>query len=188
MQLPKLSCFSSIYNSCMFPILGKCLIPSNINAHQITNQMIIKWDLSATPASYELRYREALMESTQWTLVSTSRYQSLENMRCLTISSAVHRIYNKTSTGCYWRTYTTWIGRRHSMQTVCTQISQRSPSFVLTDPKLSGKEVSIVSYTKIQSSTSAGSLTCQWDSRTIHNAKAEERIRKAIQNQILITV
>ncbi|XP_068780866.1 interleukin-6 receptor subunit beta-like [Struthio camelus] len=49
---------------------GKCLTPSNISAHQITNQVIIKWDLSATPTKYELRYREALTESTQWTLVS----------------------------------------------------------------------------------------------------------------------
>ncbi|NXJ43809.1 LEPR protein, partial [Ciconia maguari] len=48
---------------------GKCLTPSNINAHQITNQLIVKWDLPATPTSYELRYREALVESTQWTLV-----------------------------------------------------------------------------------------------------------------------
>ncbi|XP_068280147.1 interleukin-6 receptor subunit beta-like [Nyctibius grandis] len=48
---------------------GKCLTPSNINAHQITNQLIIKWDLPATPTPYELRYREALTESTQWMLV-----------------------------------------------------------------------------------------------------------------------
>ncbi|XP_074992985.1 interleukin-6 receptor subunit beta-like [Calonectris borealis] len=48
---------------------GKCLTPSNINAHQITNQLIIKWDLPATPTPYELRYREALTESTRWTLV-----------------------------------------------------------------------------------------------------------------------
>ncbi|XP_029859442.1 interleukin-31 receptor subunit alpha-like [Aquila chrysaetos chrysaetos] len=48
---------------------GKCLTPSNINAHQITNQLIIKWDLPATPTPYELRYREALTESTWWTLV-----------------------------------------------------------------------------------------------------------------------
>ncbi|XP_074022884.1 interleukin-6 receptor subunit beta-like [Numenius arquata] len=48
---------------------GKCLTPSNINAHQITNQLIIKWDLPATPAPYELRYREAFTESTRWVLV-----------------------------------------------------------------------------------------------------------------------
>ncbi|XP_063176212.1 interleukin-31 receptor subunit alpha-like [Chroicocephalus ridibundus] len=48
---------------------GKCLTPSNIKAHQITNQLIIKWDLPATPTLYELRYREALTESTRWTLV-----------------------------------------------------------------------------------------------------------------------
>ncbi|KAM9262269.1 interleukin-6 receptor subunit beta-like [Morus bassanus] len=48
---------------------GKCLTPSNINAHQIANQLIIKWDLPATPTLYELRYRKALTESTQWTLV-----------------------------------------------------------------------------------------------------------------------
>ncbi|NWI59579.1 IL6RB protein, partial [Calyptomena viridis] len=51
---------------------GKCLAPSNINAHQITNQLVIKWDLPTTPTSYELRYRETLTESTRWTLVSTS--------------------------------------------------------------------------------------------------------------------
>ncbi|XP_025962548.2 interleukin-31 receptor subunit alpha-like [Dromaius novaehollandiae] len=50
---------------------GKCLTPSNINAHQITNQVIIKWDLPVTPTKYELRYREAVTESTQWTLVTT---------------------------------------------------------------------------------------------------------------------
>jgi len=93
----------------MFPILGKCLTLSNINAHQITNQLIIKWDLPGTPTPYELRYREALTESTQWTLVSSSRWQSLENMRCLTISSAVHSTHSRTSTGCYWRAHTTWI-------------------------------------------------------------------------------
>lgn len=119
-QLPKLSRFSSIYNSCMFPVLGKCLTPSNINAHQITNQMIIKWDLPATPTSYELRYREALTESTQWTLVSTSRCQSLENMRRLTISSAVHSIYNRTSAGCYWR------HTQHGQQGGTAKSSQRS--------------------------------------------------------------
>uniref|UniRef100_A0A8B9ZNM2 Fibronectin type-III domain-containing protein n=1 Tax=Anas zonorhyncha TaxID=75864 RepID=A0A8B9ZNM2_9AVES len=48
---------------------GKCLTPSNINAHQITNQLKIKWDMPATPTQYELRYREALTETTQWTLV-----------------------------------------------------------------------------------------------------------------------
>ncbi|XP_075583286.1 interleukin-6 receptor subunit beta-like [Pelecanus crispus] len=48
---------------------GKCLTPTNINAYQITNQLIIKWDLPATPTPYELRYREALTESTRWTLV-----------------------------------------------------------------------------------------------------------------------
>ncbi|KAM6035333.1 interleukin-6 receptor subunit beta-like [Theristicus caerulescens] len=48
---------------------GKCLTSSNINAHQITNQLIIKWDPPATPTPHELRYREALTESTRWTLV-----------------------------------------------------------------------------------------------------------------------
>ncbi|XP_059690308.1 granulocyte colony-stimulating factor receptor-like [Gavia stellata] len=48
---------------------GKCLTPSNINAHQIKNKLIIKWDLPATPTPYELRYREALRESTHWMLV-----------------------------------------------------------------------------------------------------------------------
>ncbi|XP_071437528.1 interleukin-6 receptor subunit beta-like isoform X2 [Pithys albifrons albifrons] len=48
---------------------GKCLTPSNINAHQITNQLIIKWDLPTTPTPYELRYRESLTKSTEWTLV-----------------------------------------------------------------------------------------------------------------------
>lgn len=132
----------------MFPILGKCLTPSNIKAHQITNQLIIKWDLPATPTLYELRYREVLTESTRWTLVSTSRWESLENMRCLTISSAVRSTYGRTSTGCYGRARTTWIARRHSMQTVCRQISQRSLSLVLADLKLFGKEWLIVLYTK----------------------------------------
>ncbi|XP_061874810.1 interleukin-6 receptor subunit beta-like [Colius striatus] len=49
---------------------GKCLAPSNITAHQITNQLVIKWDPPVTPTAYELRYREALVESTRWTLVS----------------------------------------------------------------------------------------------------------------------
>ncbi|NWH25328.1 IL6RB protein, partial [Grus americana] len=48
---------------------GKCLTPSNINAYQITNQLIIKWDLPAAPTPHELRYREALTESTRWSLV-----------------------------------------------------------------------------------------------------------------------
>ncbi|XP_023799563.1 interleukin-31 receptor subunit alpha-like [Cyanistes caeruleus] len=48
---------------------GKCLSPSNINAYQITNQLIIKWDLTTAHAQYELRYREALTESAPWTLV-----------------------------------------------------------------------------------------------------------------------
>lgn len=173
----------------MFPILGKCLTPSNINAHQITNQLIIKWDLPVTPTLYELRYREALTESTQWTLVSTSRWQSLENVRSLTISSAVHSTHDvTTSTGCYWRARATWIARRHSMQTICGQISQRSPSLVLTDPKLFGKERLIVSCRKITNSMSAGSLIHQWDTTTISNAKAEEDIRNAMPTQILITL
>ncbi|KAM8984935.1 interleukin-6 receptor subunit beta-like isoform 1-T1 [Ara ararauna] len=48
---------------------GKCSTPSNINTHQIKNQLIVKWDLPATPTAYELRYREAVTESTRWTLV-----------------------------------------------------------------------------------------------------------------------
>ncbi|XP_069736746.1 interleukin-6 receptor subunit beta-like [Phaenicophaeus curvirostris] len=52
---------------------GKCSTPSNVSAYQVTNQMIIKWVLPATPASYELRYREALTESTRWTLVPVER-------------------------------------------------------------------------------------------------------------------
>ncbi|XP_031953114.1 interleukin-6 receptor subunit beta-like [Corvus moneduloides] len=48
---------------------GKCLSPSNINAYQITNQLIIKWDLPSAHTSYELRYREAITEATPWTLV-----------------------------------------------------------------------------------------------------------------------
>ncbi|RLW05194.1 hypothetical protein DV515_00005342 [Chloebia gouldiae] len=47
---------------------GKCLSPSNINAYQITNQLIIKWDLPTAHTPYELRYREALTESTPWTV------------------------------------------------------------------------------------------------------------------------
>ncbi|XP_032942104.1 interleukin-31 receptor subunit alpha-like [Catharus ustulatus] len=77
---------------------GKCLSPSNINAYQITNQLVIKWDLP-TPANtpYELRYREASTESAPWTLVpigsnavnvtisnlnSTSSY--VVQLRCIT--------------------------------------------------------------------------------------------------------
>ncbi|XP_053909377.1 interleukin-31 receptor subunit alpha-like isoform X2 [Cuculus canorus] len=52
---------------------GKCLTPSNIKTYQITNKMIIKWDLPATPMSYELRYRERLTKSTQWMLVPVGR-------------------------------------------------------------------------------------------------------------------
>ncbi|KAI1240065.1 hypothetical protein IHE44_0011512 [Lamprotornis superbus] len=51
---------------------GKCLSPSNINAYQITNQLIIKWDLPTADTPYELRYREALTESAPWTLVAQS--------------------------------------------------------------------------------------------------------------------
>lgn len=183
-QLPKLSCFLCIYNSCIFPILGKCLTASNINAYQITNRLIIDWALPATPTPYELRYREAFTESTRWTLVSTSRWQSLENLSCLAISSAVHSTYSRTSAGCYCRAYATWTARRHSMQTICRQISQRSLSFVLTDPKLFGKEWLIVLYRKKkkqkQNSMSAGSLAPRWDTTTISDTKAEEDIRNAI--------
>ncbi|XP_028942410.1 interleukin-6 receptor subunit beta-like [Antrostomus carolinensis] len=63
------SCVNGKNISVMPSKAGKCLTPSNINAHQITNQLIIKWDLPATPTPYELRYREALTETTQWTLV-----------------------------------------------------------------------------------------------------------------------
>ncbi|XP_057900437.1 interleukin-6 receptor subunit beta-like [Melospiza georgiana] len=48
---------------------GKCLSPSNINAYQITNQLIMKWDLPTAHTPYELRYREALTESAPWTVV-----------------------------------------------------------------------------------------------------------------------
>ncbi|XP_063279557.1 interleukin-31 receptor subunit alpha-like [Prinia subflava] len=48
---------------------GKCLSPSNINAYQITNQLVIKWDLPTAHTRYELRYREALTEPAPWTLV-----------------------------------------------------------------------------------------------------------------------
>ncbi|RMC04461.1 hypothetical protein DUI87_18905 [Hirundo rustica rustica] len=48
---------------------GKCLSPSNMNAHQIRNQLIMKWDLPTAHTAYELRYREALTESAPWTLV-----------------------------------------------------------------------------------------------------------------------
>ncbi|XP_042731284.1 interleukin-31 receptor subunit alpha-like [Lagopus leucura] len=48
---------------------GKCLTPSNIKAHQITKQLVIKWNLPTTPTEYELRYREALTKATQWTTV-----------------------------------------------------------------------------------------------------------------------
>ncbi|POI32475.1 hypothetical protein CIB84_003773, partial [Bambusicola thoracicus] len=51
---------------------GKCLTPSNIKAHQITKQLVIKWNLPTTPAEYELRYREALTEAPQWTRVMQS--------------------------------------------------------------------------------------------------------------------
>ncbi|XP_027737944.1 interleukin-31 receptor subunit alpha-like [Empidonax traillii] len=63
------SCVKGKNISVLLSKAGKCLAPSNINAHQITNQMIIKWDLPATPTSYELRYREMLTESTRWTVV-----------------------------------------------------------------------------------------------------------------------
>ncbi|KAJ7407590.1 hypothetical protein WISP_125560 [Willisornis vidua] len=53
---------------------GKCLAPSNINAHQITNRLIIKWDLPTTPTPYELRYRESLTKSTEWTLAELSQF------------------------------------------------------------------------------------------------------------------
>ncbi|EOB08408.1 Protein sidekick-2 [Anas platyrhynchos] len=59
---------------------GKCLTPSNINAHQITNQLKIKWDMPATPTQYELRYREALTETTQWTL-EIALSDTIENMK-----------------------------------------------------------------------------------------------------------
>ncbi|KAJ7400811.1 leukemia inhibitory factor receptor-like protein [Pitangus sulphuratus] len=61
------SCVKGKNISVLLSKAGKCLAPSNINAHQITNQMIIKWDLPTTPTPYELRYREMLTESTQWT-------------------------------------------------------------------------------------------------------------------------
>lgn len=48
---------------------GKCLTPSNIKAHQIIKQLVIKWNLPTTPTEYELRYREALTEAPQWTRV-----------------------------------------------------------------------------------------------------------------------
>ncbi|XP_051499073.1 leukemia inhibitory factor receptor-like [Apus apus] len=63
------SCMKGKNISVMPSKAGKCLTPSNINAHQMTNQLIIKWNLPATPTPYELRYREALTEPTQWTLV-----------------------------------------------------------------------------------------------------------------------
>ncbi|XP_074711911.1 interleukin-6 receptor subunit beta-like [Strix uralensis] len=66
---------------------GKCLTPSNINAYQITKQLIIKWDLPATPTPYELRYREALTKSTQWTLVpveSNAVNVTISNLNAMT--------------------------------------------------------------------------------------------------------
>ncbi|XP_029814884.1 interleukin-31 receptor subunit alpha-like [Manacus vitellinus] len=63
------SCVKGRNISVLLSKAGKCLTPSNINAHQITNQLIIKWDPPTTPTPYELRYRETLTESTQWTVV-----------------------------------------------------------------------------------------------------------------------
>ncbi|OXB63320.1 hypothetical protein ASZ78_015655, partial [Callipepla squamata] len=51
---------------------GKCLTPSNINAHQITKQLVIKWNLPTTPTEYELRYREAHAGAPQWTKIMQS--------------------------------------------------------------------------------------------------------------------
>ncbi|XP_021236266.1 protein sidekick-2-like [Numida meleagris] len=77
---------------------GKCLTPSNINAHQITKQLVIKWNVPATPTEYELRYREALTKTPQWTRVpiesnavnitvsnATSSY--IIQLRCITKDS-----------------------------------------------------------------------------------------------------
>ncbi|OXB80868.1 UNVERIFIED_CONTAM: hypothetical protein H355_016885 [Colinus virginianus] len=51
---------------------GKCLTPSNINAHQITKQLVIKWNMPTAPTEYELRYREAHAGAPQWTKVMQS--------------------------------------------------------------------------------------------------------------------
>ncbi|XP_054034912.1 interleukin-6 receptor subunit beta-like [Dryobates pubescens] len=63
------SCMKGKNISLTLSTAGKCLTPSNTNVHQIKTKLIAKWDLPATPTPYELRYREALTESTQWTVV-----------------------------------------------------------------------------------------------------------------------
>ncbi|OPJ90531.1 interleukin-31 receptor subunit alpha-like [Patagioenas fasciata monilis] len=65
---------------------GKCLTASNINAYQITNRLIIEWALPATPTPYELRYREAFTESTQWTLVPVE--SNAVNVTILNVNAA----------------------------------------------------------------------------------------------------
>ncbi|KAM6228196.1 LOW QUALITY PROTEIN: interleukin-31 receptor subunit alpha-like [Spheniscus humboldti] len=90
---------------CMFPILGKYLTPSNINAHQITNQLIIKWDLPATPTQYELRYREALTESTLWTLVpveSNAVNITVSNLNAMSSYIVQLRCIAKDGLLCVW--------------------------------------------------------------------------------------
>ncbi|KYO29195.1 interleukin-31 receptor subunit alpha-like [Alligator mississippiensis] len=47
----------------------KCGSPSNINAHQVSNKFVIKWDPPKTYMQYELRYKEVLPASSEWIVV-----------------------------------------------------------------------------------------------------------------------
>uniref|UniRef100_A0A8C4XJS7 Fibronectin type-III domain-containing protein n=1 Tax=Falco tinnunculus TaxID=100819 RepID=A0A8C4XJS7_FALTI len=86
---------------------GKCSTLSIINAHQITNQLIIQWDLPATPTLYELRYREALTESARWTVVpveSNAANVTISNLNAM--SSYIVQLRCKAKDGlhcvCIW--------------------------------------------------------------------------------------
>ncbi|XP_027647075.2 interleukin-31 receptor subunit alpha-like [Falco peregrinus] len=86
---------------------GKCSTLSIINARQITNQLIIKWDLPATPTLYELRYREALTESARWTVVpveSNAANVTISNLNAM--SSYIVQLRCKAKDGlhcvCIW--------------------------------------------------------------------------------------
>ncbi|XP_066038471.1 interleukin-6 receptor subunit beta-like [Chamaea fasciata] len=85
---------------------GKCLSPSNINAYQITNQLIVKWDLATALAPYELRYREALTESAPWTLVSLGSNVSVTISNVNAMSSYIVQLRCITKDGlscvCVW--------------------------------------------------------------------------------------
>ncbi|XP_019373799.1 PREDICTED: interleukin-6 receptor subunit beta-like [Gavialis gangeticus] len=47
----------------------KCGSPSNINAHQVSNKFVIKWDPPKTSMQYELRYKEVPPASSEWIVV-----------------------------------------------------------------------------------------------------------------------